>query len=257
MTFDSARYLVGSLQQRLARERGETVKGAPGPKIEGYLSKPKGNGPFAAVVYMHGCGGLSAYARKSTAEQMTGWGYVALLVDSFATRGIKEDCATSMLADRNADAFGALLYLSKLPYVDAKRIAIVGHSQGGIAALQVASLFPFEIFELPAGLKYKAAVAFYPTCTDAEDQLVIPTLIFIGALDDWALPRKCDWWLQRRAGRGAPVKLIVYPGAYHGFDVPGVGDGMRYFGHWLKYDADAAARSTAEMHDFLAAQLAP
>jgi GMP synthase PP-ATPase subunit len=27
-------------------------------------------------------------------------------------------------------------------------------------------------------------------------------------------------------------------------------------GHWLKYDAEAAARSTTEMHDFLTAQLA-
>jgi hypothetical protein len=28
------------------------------------------------------------------------------------------------------------------------------------------------------------------------------------------------------------------------------------FGHWLKYDADAAQRSVGEMHDFLQAQFA-
>ena len=53
---------------------------------------------------------------------------------------------------------------------------------------------------------------------------------------------------------GAPVKLVVYPGAYHGFDNPNVGNGRKMFGHWLKYDADATGRSVAEMHDFLAAQ---
>jgi len=44
-------------------------------------------------------------------------------------------------------------------------------------------------------------------------------------------------------------------GAYHAFDVPALRDGMRSFGHWLKYDADAAQRSVFEMRDFLATEL--
>jgi dienelactone hydrolase len=59
-----------------------------------------------------------------------------------------------------------------------------------------------------------------------------------------------------RAGKGAPVKLVIYPGAYHAFAAPGLRDGMRYFGHWIKYDSDAAQRSVLEMHDFLATELA-
>ena len=39
--FDSARYRVGELQQRLARERGEAIKPKPATIIEGYLSKPE------------------------------------------------------------------------------------------------------------------------------------------------------------------------------------------------------------------------
>ena len=62
--------------------------------------------------------------------------------------------------------------------------------------------------------------------------------------------------MERRAGKGAPVKLVVYPGAYHSFDNPNLSEGLRVFGHWLKYDADATERSVAEMHDFLAAQFA-
>jgi dienelactone hydrolase len=49
---------------------------------------------------------------------------------------------------------------------------------------------------------------------------------------------------------------VVYPGAYHGFDDPNLSEGLQAFGHWIKYDADAAERSVTEMHDFLAAQFA-
>jgi dienelactone hydrolase len=122
------------LQQRLARERGEMPTGAPATTIEGYPSKPDGSGPFPAIVYLHGCDGLSANARSVAAEVITGWGYVSLAVDSFATRGIKGAC-DQPIPDRQADALGALLYLSKLAFVDPKRIAVLGSSQGGIIAL--------------------------------------------------------------------------------------------------------------------------
>jgi len=36
--------------------------------------------------------------------------------------------------------------------------------------------------------------------------------------------------MERRAGKGAPVKLVIYPGAYHAFDFQNLGDGRRLFG---------------------------
>ena len=253
--FDSAAYLVGGLQQRLARERGEMPTGAPATTIEGYLSKPDGSGPFAAVVYLHGCSGLSESTRKRIAELMTEWGYVSLAVDSFATRGIKESCDQPM-PDRQADALGALLYLSKLALVDPKRIAVLGFSQGGVAALQLASTHPVGLFAIPDELKFRAAVAYYPFCSVATDQLTIPTVILIGELDDWTPAKNCERWMEQRAGKGAPVKLVIYPGAYHAFTAAAFRDGTRSYGHWLKYDADAAQRSILEVHDFLATELA-
>ena len=99
-------------------------------------------------------------------------------------------------------------------------------------------------------------MAYYPLCSVATDQLTIPTIILIGELDDWTPAKDCERWMERRAGKGAPVKLIIYPGAYHAFNVAALRDGMRYFGHWVKYDADAARRSVLEVHDFLATELA-
>jgi dienelactone hydrolase len=253
--FDSAPFIMGRIQQRQASERGEMPTNVP-DAIEGYLSKPDGSGPFPTVVYLHGCDGLSENARKGIAELMTGWGYVSLAVDSFSSRGIEQTC-DRLLPARQGDALGALSYLSKLPFVDPKRIAVVGASAGGIAALQLASTYTFNLFAIPDELKFKAAVAYYPPCSFASDQLSIPTIVLIGELDDWSSAKDCERWMERRAGKGAPVKLVIYPGAYHAFTSPALRDGMRYLGHWLKYDADATQRSLLEMHDFLATELEP
>jgi dienelactone hydrolase len=253
--FDSAPFIMGQIQQRQARERGEMPSNVPDATIEGYLSKPDGSGPFPAVVYLHGCNGLSTNTRNRMAELITSWGYVSLVVDSFTTRGIKDTCEQLMPA-RQGDALGALIYLSKLPFVNPTRIAVMGSSQGGIVALQLASTHAVNLFAISDELKFKAAVAYYPLCGVATQQLSIPTIILIGELDDWSLAKDCERWMEWRAGKGAPVKLVIYPGAYHAFDVPALRDGVRSFGHWLKYDADVAQRSVLEMHDFLATELA-
>src|SRR5579872_2527747 len=249
--FETAPYALGQFQQRRALERGEMAL-ATTSSIEGYLSRPEGGGPFPAVIYLHGCSGLGKAARKRFSDLLTGWGYVSLAVDSFATRGIEEACDRPM-PDRQADAWGAMLYLSRLPFVDRKRIAVVGSSQGGIVTMRLASAHDVKLFDVPDELNFKAAVAFYPTCSVASRQLAIPTLILIGELDDWTPAKNCKEWMGLRDGKGAPAKLVVYPGAYHAFDFPGLRGGVYRLGHWLKYNADAAQSATAETHDFLAA----
>jgi dienelactone hydrolase len=249
--FESTPFRVSEIQQRLARERGETPRAAP-DTIEGYLSKPEGDGPFAAIVYLHGCAGLSENVRKNMARLMTGWGYVSLAVDSFAPRGIQDQC-THLAPTRLGDALAALSYLSRLPLVDPQRIAVVGSSQGAIVALKLASTYE-DIFDAPRDLRFIAAVAYYPMCGAMTEDLVLPALILIGELDDWTPARDCELWTKWQVNKGAPGKLVVYPGAYHAFDVSALADGRERFGHWLKYDAAAAAGSVQEMQSFLASQ---
>ncbi|MEH2539458.1 dienelactone hydrolase [Bradyrhizobium sp. AZCC 1577] len=252
--FDAAPYIRSQFQQRRATERGETAM-PTSQAIEAHLSKPPGAGPFPAVIYLHGCSGLNVASREHFAKMLNAWGYVSLAVDSFATRGIKEDCGHPM-PGREADATGALVYLSKLAFVDQGRIAVVGSSEGGIVTLRLAAARDAKVFDVPNDLSFRAAIAFYPLCSAASEQMAIPTLVLIGELDDWTPAKNCERWMQLRNGKGAPVKLVIYPGAYHAFDFPGLKDGMSRLGHWLKYDAEAARQSTEEMHDFLAARLA-
>jgi len=249
---ESIPFRAADILQREEIERGKIPK--PPDTVEAYLSKPEGDGPFPAIVYLHGCGGLSKSRRDAIAGLMTGWGYVTLAVDSFATRGLKHSC-DNLMSTREGDALAALRHLSAQRFVDPQQIAVVGSSQGAIVALQLASTRP-NFFAVPDDLKFKAVVAYYPECSFATEQLTLPTVILIGELDDWTPARDCERWMARRAGKGAPVKLLVYPGAYHGFDDPNLSEGLQAFGHWIKYDADAAQRSVTEMHDFLAAQFA-
>ena len=123
-----------------------------GEAIQGYLSRPRGAGPFPAVVLLHTCLGLPV-ERASIGERIEAWGYVALFVDDFATRGLK---SLRSFQQALADAQGALAYLASLPYVDPARIAAVGFSQGGDTALKIAA----------GGAPASGAAAFYAPCAN-------------------------------------------------------------------------------------------
>ena len=218
-----------------------------GEEIQGYLTKPKGAGPFPAVVLLHTCLGLPA-GRAALGRRIANWGYVALFVDDLTTRGLRETCAVDF-PEAVADADGALAYLSRLPVVDRARFAAVGFSQGADTVLKIA----VSAGGGDPGLK--AAAAFYPPCAnEAGASLKIPTLILVGAKDDVTPAADCAA-LAKRQAPGA-VKLVVYTGAAHAFDLPEFGDGRQVMGMTLAYDPGAAEKSWAELRAFLARRLA-
>lgn len=225
--------------------------GAAESGIQGYLTKPRGDGPFPAVVLLHNCLGLPA-DRRAIGERLANWGFVALFVDDFSSRGLKETCAVDF-PDGLADAFGALAFLSRLTYVDGGRIAALGWSQGADTALSIASARFASAYAVPNGLAFKAAAALYPPCANQSGaELRIPTLILVGGADEVTPAADCE-----RLAKGQPrVKLVVYAGAEHGFDEYEFAGGKHLLGMELKYDRDAAERSRAELRDFLAAKLA-
>jgi dienelactone hydrolase len=243
--------LLASVAPAAADEVIKFTSAGQGDPIQGYLTRPNGRGPFPAVVLLHTCLGLPE-ARSSIGERIAAWGYVALFVDDFATRGLRETCAVDF-QPALPDAYGALAYLSRLPYVDPGRIAAVGFSQGGDTALKVATRGT-----RPAGGEgsvFKAAAAFYPPCANvAGAALGIPTLILVGAKDEVTPAADCA----RLAKQQSPgmAKLVVYPGAAHAFDIPEFGAATKIMGMTLAYDPNAASRSWTELRSFLAARVA-
>jgi dienelactone hydrolase len=245
--------LVIALSSRVfADERVKFDSAAAGAKIQGYLTMPRGAGPFPAVVLLHSCLGLPA-DRSAIGAMFAGWGYAALFVDEFTTRGIKDTCARDF-DEGLEDAFGALRYLAARDNVDPKRIAAVGWSQGADIALQGAALR--RAAAAPAELSFKAAAAFYPPCDNRADAaLGMPTLILIGGADDVTPAADCEKLARRQLRAGPGVKVVIYPGARHLFDDPAYVGGERVGGMWLQYDAQAAGRSRDALRGFLAAEL--
>lgn len=228
-------------------------RSATNAPIQGFLTKPNGAGPFPAIVLLHSCLGPPA-DHRAIGETFAGWGYVALFVDDFATRGLRETCSSDF-ADGVADAYGGLFYLSKLSSVDPTRIAAIGYSQGADTALRLASARQGSV--APSGLHFRAAVAYYPPCANqANVRMEIPVLILIGKSDEVTPAADCEALANNPSGGAPAVKLVIYPDAHHRFDDPNLAGGKRLLGMWMKYDGAAAKKSNRETRDFLASELA-
>ena len=91
-----------------------------------YIYKPEKEGPFAAIVILHGCGGVTTH-NHDWAEHIKNCGYVALIVDSFNSRSVTNICRTVRKVkptERAFDTYGAVLYLQQLTYVDKDKIGV-------------------------------------------------------------------------------------------------------------------------------------
>jgi dienelactone hydrolase len=228
--------------------------------LQGYLRQPNKPGPSPAVILLHSCNGDWRRLDERWGKRIASWGYVTLSVDSFGPRGLKSTCSSGAPVDLAFDAYRALNYLVQQPYVDPARIASLGFSQGGWLALS--SVEP-GIVEQMSPNKFRAAIAFYPRCLDFKGEMTVPTLILIGELDDWTPAKECrnmvdgrdDWGISRQRADGTPVKLIVYPGAYHAFDAPGLKTPKELLGHHLEFNQAATDQAIAAVHEFLDAEI--
>ena len=219
--------------------------GSKSTTVDGIISKPKGNGPFPAVVLLHTCGGLADHV-YDWAQKLVQEGYVTIVVDSFSARGISTKCGmgSSFAIVLKYDAYGARDHLKKLPFVNGKRIGVMGWSLGGAAAMHASH---------DSKKHFQAGVAFYPRCAEVSFEVTIPILLLMGKLDDWTPAENC---LEGRAKparkQGYPVEWKVYPNAHHGFDQTRKGYGPRkVLGHTLEFNAEATTDSWKQIRVFL------
>ncbi|WP_395713651.1 dienelactone hydrolase family protein [Reyranella sp.] len=243
-------------------EAGEFVHFKSGnATLIGYLARPMGSGPFPAVVLLHGSGGFHA-SMLSWADRLSRWGYVALSVDSFSPRGRRG--AGNVANEQAGDAFEALRYLTGLSQVRANAVALMGFSMGGMSTL--ADLEQGSSIARLYRDRFRAGIAFYPQCDGFSGLMSVPTLVLVGELDSWTTAAACIDMvagksvigLERTPGIRPDVKLIIYPGARHGFDIADLGiimGGVTVEGHRLEYNEAATRDAAQQVRSFLDSKL--
>lgn len=120
-----------------------------GSHLAGTLTLPAGRGPFPAVVLITGSG---LQDRDETilghkpfllwADTLTRRGVAVLRVDDRTVGGSTGDVTTATTADFAGDVQAAVAFLRTRRDIDARRIGLMGHSEGAVIAPIVAARDP-------------------------------------------------------------------------------------------------------------------
>ena len=193
--------------------------------VTGEFRIAQGSGRLPVVVLIHGSGGMGPNI-EYWAREFNAMGISTFALDGFTGRGLTSVNTDQALLGRLnfiLDAYRALDILAKHPRVDPSRIALMGFSRGGQAAL-FASLKRFHQMWNKSGTDFAAYIPFYPDCmtsyisdTDVADK---PIRIFHGTPDDYNPVAPCKRFVERLRGAGHDVVLTEYPNVWHAFDNP-------------------------------------
>ena len=238
---------VFAKEKRVSFQGESLFPGVKTYKIPALVSRPKGEGPFPALVLLPHCGGMDYNVTKFWPRYLNKLGYVTLTIDNLKPRGLKR-CNLKLLRDKRTltqDAVGALKYISQLNYVDNNRIGAIGYSMGGATMGAIANRNPTV-----GGVGFKTGVILYAGCGHLGGSAAFPVLAVLGSKEKFV--DVC-----RRMGNTVPsLETKVIPGAYHAFDQP-IFKKLRKdpAGHKVLYSAKATKQAQAYVKDFLAANL--
>jgi dienelactone hydrolase len=193
--------------------------------VAGELRIAQASGRTPLVILMHGSGGIGPNV-PFWARRLNAMGISTLTIDGLSGRGLSgvgSNQATLGRLNLILDIYRSLQIAAAHPRIDANRIALMGFSRGGQAALY-ASVKRFHKLWNRSGAEFAAYIAFYPDCgtsyqgdVDVADK---PIRIFHGTPDDYNPVATCKAFVSRLKAAGRDVELTEYPHAPHGFDNP-------------------------------------
>jgi uncharacterized protein len=107
--------------------------------------KPKGSGPFPAILYIpgYGCGSIENYAASYNGKLINEWvnaGYAVITIEKSGL-GDSYGCAPCSEVDLATDIESfdqGYKFMEGLPFADKSKLFIWGHSMGGVIAPEIA-----------------------------------------------------------------------------------------------------------------------
>jgi uncharacterized protein len=136
-----------------------------GHRLVGVLYLARGEEPKPTMLLLHGCPGLEKNLDLAVRLREAGWN--ALL---FHYRGCWGSAGRYDLRTIPRDVTAAVDYLDGCPRVDSGRIAVLGHSMGGWAALVTAAAEPRvrAVAVYGSAVRFGAGLRLSPALIDAE-----------------------------------------------------------------------------------------
>lgn len=225
--------------------------------LHGYLARPQDSAPKAGVLIFPEWWGLTDYIQQR-AQQLAEQGYVALGVDMYgegktaADPGEAGRLMQEVLSDMStgeARVLAAMECLGQQADVDPDRLGAIGYCFGGAVVLHSAR----------KGFGLKAVACFHgaldPMLTVLPGSISTKILVCHGEADAMVTAEKLEKFREEMNNLQADCKIVVYPGALHGFTNPATTEIGKKFGIPLGYQAEADQQSWSELLNFLADKL--
>lgn len=217
------------------------IKARDGVYIAAAIRKPRGRGPFPALVMFHGAPGGRGM------EQLVGWsrgdhggpvwerfleeGFVVVVADyRGGAMNVINTPSTSGLTTAIDDGISVIEHVQGLDYVNADRVSVYGVSLGGNLALFLASKVPSlhaVVVGAPAPIWFLGAtrtenrtdlanMRHDPAIADANiGPIRTPVLLQIGTADFLLDLNKTLH--AEMVDRGKPIRMEIYEHGYHDF----------------------------------------
>jgi dipeptidyl-peptidase-4 len=219
------------------------VKTKDGLYVAAAIRKPKGDGPFPAIILFHGAPGgrgmeqLVGWSRGATGgpvwERFLQEGFVVAVADyrggDWSTANVPSSGANATAID---DGLAVIEFVKGLPYVDGSRVSLYGVSLGGNLVAYLISKVPtihaailgapapiwFLGVQMPTGGGRPDLSRATPDPAVAEANIApirTPVLILVGTGDRLITMATTLHDLLEKAGKA--VRMDVYEHGYHDF----------------------------------------
>lgn len=211
-------------------------------KVELFWTRPGGDGPYPAVIYIHGHqeqvrNGGEAFFRTGRLGILASRGYVAA---SISQPGYgNSDGPPDYCGPFTQDAVLVVIdFLRKQAFVKSDKVALYGYSRGSIVASMVAtkdqklaavvlgagaydffSWYPTPLRGIDANIRLEAgtsAEAFRArSAMYHAHKIKAPVLLLHGAQDERIPVRQAEAFFEKLKANGIAVKMKIFPNAGH------------------------------------------